>query len=71
MHVASAFKIPDGNKCKMIFLLLTTTVWPALLPPWKRTTILTLVPNKSTTFPFPSSPHWEPTTTYPDMIYLL
>src|SRR5579885_2753750 len=40
-----------------------TSVWPALWPPWKRTTISALSDNQSTILPFPSSPHWAPTTT--------
>src|SRR5688500_18901508 len=37
-------------------------VWPALLPPWKRTTYLARSARTSTTFPFPSSPHCVPMT---------
>src|SRR3977135_650307 len=40
-----------------------TSVWPALCPPWKRTTMSACSDSQSTIFPFPSSPHWEPTTT--------
>src|SRR5215217_3213123 len=40
-----------------------TSVWPALWPPWKRTTMSACSDNQSTIFPLPSSPHWEPTTT--------
>src|SRR3954463_10565880 len=40
-----------------------TRVWPALCPPWKRTTMSACSDNQSTIFPLPSSPHWEPTTT--------
>src|SRR4029077_13225491 len=40
-----------------------TSVWPALWPPWKRTTISACSDNQSTILPFPSSPHWAPTTT--------
>src|SRR5450631_4268592 len=40
-----------------------TKVWPALWPPWKRTTISACSDNQSTILPFPSSPHWAPTTT--------
>src|SRR5689334_18151954 len=40
-----------------------TSVWPALWPPWKRTTISACSDSQSTILPFPSSPHWAPTTT--------
>src|SRR5689334_11062634 len=40
-----------------------TSVWPALWPPWKRTTMSACSESQSTIFPLPSSPHWEPTTT--------
>src|SRR6185369_8209105 len=39
-----------------------TRVWPALWPPWNRTTISARSDNQSTILPFPSSPHCEPTT---------
>ena len=42
-------------------------VWPALLPPWKRTTMSACSARRSTTFPFPSSPHWAPTITVDGM----
>src|SRR6266849_10937066 len=37
------------------------TVWPALLPPWLRTTISVLAVSTSIIFPFPSSPNCAPT----------
>src|SRR3954447_26480641 len=40
-------------------------VWPALLPPWKRTTRSARSASRLVTFPFPSSPHWVPTMTIP------
>src|SRR5687768_18051448 len=40
-------------------------VWPALLPPWKRTTTSAFSAIRSTTLPLPSSPHWAPTMTIP------
>ena len=40
-----------------------TRVWPALWPPWKRTTMSACSDSQSTILPLPSSPHWEPTTT--------
>ncbi|EKD85599.1 MAG: hypothetical protein ACD_37C00681G0009 [uncultured bacterium] len=50
-------KIPEGIKWKGYFLLFAITVWPALLPPWKRTTKSEVEARKSMIFPFPSSPH--------------
>src|SRR5436190_22566769 len=40
-----------------------TSVWPALWPPWKRTTMSACSDSQSTILPLPSSPHCEPTTT--------
>src|SRR5487761_2317852 len=40
-----------------------TKVWPALWPPWNRTTISACSESQSTILPLPSSPHWDPTTT--------
>ena len=40
-----------------------TSVWPALWPPWKRTTTSARSDSQSTILPLPSSPHCEPTTT--------
>src|SRR3954447_23188313 len=40
-----------------------TRVWPALWPPWKRTTTSASTESQSTILPLPSSPHWAPTTT--------
>src|SRR5829696_7497067 len=40
-----------------------TRVWPALWPPWKRTTTPASTDSQSTILPLPSSPHWAPTTT--------
>src|SRR5690606_5144703 len=40
-----------------------TSVWPALCPPWKRTTMSARSDSQSTILPLPSSPHWAPTTT--------
>src|ERR1700710_2078335 len=42
-------------------------VWPALLPPWKRTMASAFSASRSTTLPLPSSPHWAPTTQIPDI----
>src|SRR5271167_1927181 len=41
----------------------TTMVWPALWPPWYRTTSSISLARRSVSFPLPSSPHWVPTTT--------
>ena len=30
--------MPDGISCSAVFTPLITSVWPALWPPWKRTT---------------------------------
>src|SRR4029453_2769328 len=40
-----------------------TRVWPALWPPWKRTTMSARSQSQSTILPLPSSPHWAPITT--------
>src|SRR5262245_23358745 len=40
-----------------------TRVWPALWPPWKRTTTSARSDSQSTILPLPSSPHCAPTTT--------
>src|ERR1700730_8427408 len=39
-----------------------TSVWPALWPPWKRTTTSARCDSQSTILPLPSSPHWAPIT---------
>src|SRR6266851_6343378 len=39
-----------------------TSVWPALWPPWKRTTTSARSESQSTILPLPSSPHWAPIT---------
>ena len=54
---------PDGMRRSTVLLPFTTIVWPALLPPLKRTTPSTLEVSQSTILPLPSSPHWAPTTT--------
>src|SRR5919204_3754023 len=56
-------RMPDGIVCSTYFSRPTTTVWPALLPPEKRTTTLTCGVMTSTTLPLPSSPHCAPITT--------
>src|SRR5579883_1380478 len=37
-------------------------VWPALLPPWNRTTMSARFDSQSMILPLPSSPHWAPIT---------
>src|SRR5215831_6193240 len=56
-------KTPDGSSDSLYVTPSMTSVWPALWPPWKRTTISACSDSQSTIFPLPSSPHWEPTTT--------
>src|SRR6185503_19007899 len=56
-------RIPEGIVWRTYFSRPTTTVWPALLPPEKRTTTLTCGVMMSTTLPLPSSPHCAPITT--------
>src|SRR6266581_6291504 len=55
--------MPEGISCRAVFTPLMTSVWPALWPPWKRTTPCAWSVSQSTTLPLPSSPHWVPTTT--------
>src|SRR5205085_7476650 len=52
-----------GMRCRAVFTPLITSVWPALWPPWKRTTPCAISVSQSTSLPLPSSPHWVPTTT--------
>src|SRR5258706_11112475 len=56
-------RMPDGMRCSTVFLLPMTSVWPALCPPWKRTTPCARSVSQSTILPLPSSPHWVPMTT--------
>ena len=53
---------PDGSSDSLKVLSPMTSVWPALWPPWKRTTMSARSDSQSTTLPLPSSPHWAPTT---------
>src|SRR5436190_23065672 len=55
--------MPLGMRCSAVFTPLITSVWPALWPPWKRTTPWAISVSQSTSLPLPSSPHWVPTTT--------
>src|SRR3954447_9419114 len=59
--------MPLGTSRSTVFTPPTTNVWPALAPPWKRTTTSAHEVKRSTTFPFPSSPHCAPTITTLDM----
>src|SRR5215813_9086476 len=45
-----------------------TSVWPALWPPWKRTTTSARAESQSTILPLPSSPHWAPITATLDIL---
>src|SRR3954471_22966270 len=55
--------MPLGMRCKAVLMPLMTSVWPALWPPWKRTTPWAISVSQSTSLPLPSWPHWVPTTT--------
>src|SRR5947208_3597640 len=55
--------MPLGMRCRAVLMPLITSVWPALWPPWKRTTPWAISVSQSTSLPLPSSPHWVPTTT--------
>src|SRR6185295_10270335 len=59
--------MPEGIRWNLNSSPSRTIVWPALLPPWKRITRSARSASRSVTFPFPSSPHWAPTTTIPGM----
>src|SRR4051794_8780872 len=66
-EVFSACRIPEGIRWNLNSSPSRTMVWPALLPPWKRTIVVARSARRSTTFPLPSSPHWAPTMTTPGM----
>lgn len=55
--------MPLGSRWKSYSLPSTTTVCPALLPPWQRLMMSASVASRSTTLPLPSSPHCAPSTT--------
>src|SRR5947209_19099961 len=59
--------MPLGTSRSTVFTPPTTSVCPAFAPPWKRTTTSAQEVKRSTTFPFPSSPHCAPTITTFDM----
>src|SRR5262249_45539139 len=54
---------PEGSSDSLYVTPLMTSVWPALCPPWKRTTMSARSESQSTILPLPSSPHWAPMTT--------
>src|SRR5438046_4669392 len=56
-------RMPEGTRCRTVFLPPITRVCPALCPPWKRTTPCAWSVSQSPPFPLPSSPHWVPMTT--------
>ena len=62
-QVTPSCRMPEGISRRTVFLPLMTSVWPALWPPWKRTTPATRSVSRSTILPLPSSPHWAPITT--------
>src|ERR1700729_2629929 len=62
-HNTPSRRIPDGIRCRTVFLPLMTSVWPALCPPWKRATAPTRSVSRSTILPLPSSPHCAPRIT--------
>src|SRR5919112_1436869 len=64
-HSLPGYRIPDGIRWNLNVSPLRTMVWPALLPPWKRTTASACSASRSVIFPLPSSPHWAPTMTMP------
>src|SRR5271166_5324158 len=55
--------MPEGRSASLNTFPSMTSVCPALWPPWKRTTTSAPSESQSTILPFPSSPHWAPTTT--------
>src|SRR5688572_32587708 len=61
-HVLPRCTTPDGNRCSTNDSSPTWTEWPALCPPWYRTTISNRSASRSTILPLPSSPHWAPIT---------
>src|SRR3990170_1545800 len=54
--------IPDGRSDSLYVWSPTTSVCPALWPPWKRTTMSARLASQSTILPLPSSPHCAPMT---------
>src|SRR5262245_51659906 len=62
-HRMPGWRMPAGIRWRTKRSLPTRIVWPALWPPLKRATTCTLSVSRSTTLPFPSSPHWAPAMT--------
>src|SRR6185437_1599656 len=60
-------RMPEGIRWSTYFLSPVMTVWPALFPPWERTTMSAVSVRKSIILPLPSSPHWAPTRIVLDM----
>ena len=60
MRSLASNSTPDGTLWSLYVFPSATTVWPALSPPWNRTTISYFSASMSTSFPFPSSPNWAP-----------
>src|SRR2546429_5244832 len=63
MQMRPGWSTPAGTRFRTVFSPFTTSVCPALLPPWKRTTTSASAARRSTIFPLPSSPHWVPMMT--------
>src|ERR1700761_5468763 len=70
-QVFSEWRIPDGIRWKANVSPSRTIVWPALLPPWKRTIVVARSASRSVILPLPSSPHWAPTMTTPGTVWIL
>src|SRR5207244_1319235 len=71
MQIRPGWRTPAGTRFRTVFSPFTTSVWPALFPPWKRTTTSASAARRSTIFPFPSSPHCVPTMTVAGIVNLL
>src|SRR5690606_35868209 len=56
----SSLRMPEGTRWSLNVPALVWTVWPALLPPFARTTIRAVEARASVSLPLPSSPHWPP-----------
>src|ERR1700753_3542851 len=67
----SEWRIPDGIRWNLNSSPSRTIVWPALLPPWKRTIVVARSASRSVILPLPSSPHWAPTMTTPGTGWIL
>src|SRR5579862_2589378 len=62
---------PEGSRLSLYSTSPMTSVWPALCPPWNRTTTSARLDSQSTILPLPSSPHWTPTTTTFAIVFFL